>query len=141
MKNLEILKKVILKEVLLTDAFFMTNSFSHEYIAEKRYFKNDEHQRPVIETKVIHIPSIGKLSNDNVGKLKEMFKTLESFSAKDFISMYRENCENEGLEINFVEENYVDAWDEILNSLEAKIEELQNARNEFYAAHHKKTIN
>jgi hypothetical protein len=141
MKNLEILKKVILKEVLLTDDFFITNSFSPEYIAEKRYFVNDESQKPVIATKVIHIPSIGKSSNDNVAKLKEMLETLESFSTKDFLSMYREECEKNDLTINFVKENYVDVWEEILNSLEAKIEELQNARNEFYNERYKKTIN
>lgn len=133
MNNTKILREIILKEVLLTDDSFFSNSFNPEKTAVKFYNKNDENQSPVVCAKAIEIPSIATPKFDDINALTEFSKTLESFSTQDFISMYIENCEEKGLNRDFVKENYVDIWEEILNEIDSKIENLKNLRDKFYS--------
>ena len=133
MNNTEILKEIILKEVLLTDNSFFSTSFNPEKTAVKFYNKNDENQSPVVCAKAIEIPSIATPEFDNIDALTQFSKTLESFSEKDFISMYIENCEEKGLDRDFVKQNYVDVWEDILNEIDSKIEKIKNLRDEFYS--------
>ena len=133
MNNIKILKEVILKEVLLTDYSFFSTSFNPERTAEKFYNKNDENQTPVVCSKAIQIVSIGTPKFDDIDALTEFSEVLESFSTEDFISMYLENCEEKGLNRDFVEKNYVDVWENILNEIDAKIEKIKNERDEFYS--------
>lgn len=133
MSNTEILKEIILKEVLLTDYSFFSISFNPERMVTKFFDRKDENQSEVVFSKTIEVVSEPTPKFDDIDALAEFSKTLENFSTQDFISMYIENCEEKGLTRDFVEKNYVDVWENILNEIDAKIEKITNLKNEFYS--------